>query len=237
MESPNPMATTPEGNSGKQLAILAVQAGPRIGEEMPIGSPRVTIGSGNQNDLVIADDSVSTNHALLEYEYGGWRLTDLDSTNGTYVEGVKMAPQVPTPLPLGSSVRFGGLRLHFRHVPEADPETARAAYKPAEPEKTLAEERKTGFRMPLWILALIILIVIAVAVGVFAWMHPGSEPVGTPTPVTPVEQPAAPQQQPVVPIAPLEPAITDTLPPDTLAPATDTVPTASVQNTRPEDAL
>ncbi|CAN5799243.1 hypothetical protein BH23GEM6_BH23GEM6_02560 [soil metagenome] len=232
------MAITPQDDSGKPLALFAIQAGPRIGEELPINSPQVTIGSGNQNDLVIADDSVSTNHALLEYEYGGWRLTDLDSTNGTYVEGVKMAPQVPTPLPYGSSVRFGGLRLHLRHVPAADPESARAAFQPAERERTLAEERKTGFRMPLWILLVILLIVVAVAVGVFAWMHPGTQPAGTATPATPVEQPVAPQQQPPVPVAPLEPAIADTLPPDTLAPAAvDTVPAVRADNNRPEDIL
>jgi predicted component of type VI protein secretion system len=215
------MATTPEGTPARRLAVLAIHAGSRIGEELPVISPRVTIGSGNQNDLVIADDSVSTSHALLEYELGGWRLTDLDSTNGSWVEGVKLAPQVPTPLPYGSSVRLGGLRLHFRGVEDADPDAARAAYVPAAPEPTLAE-RGAGFRLPLWVLLAILLVVIAVAVAVFAWMQPPTTQV---TPVPQVEQVTPAASEPPAQVAPQgAPLATDTVVADTAAaPDSDTV--------------
>jgi pSer/pThr/pTyr-binding forkhead associated (FHA) protein len=220
------MATTPEGTPARRLAVLAIQAGPRIGEEFPVGSPRVQIGSGSQNDVVISDDSVSTSHALLEYEHGGWRLIDLDSTNGTYVEGVRLAPQVPTPVHYGSSLRFGGLRLQFRGVAQADPEAARAEYVPPAREPTLAE-RRPGFRMPLWLLVALVLLVLAIAVGVYSWMHPGSQPSPVTQPgVQPqVEQPAPAPQQPVQVAPPGAPVATDTLLADTLPPAPgDTVP-------------
>jgi hypothetical protein len=223
------MATTSEGTPARRLALLAVQAGPRIGEEFPVTSPHLSIGSGNDNDLVLADDSISTRHALLEFEHGGWRITDLDSTNGTYVEGVKMAPQVPTPLPYGSSLRLGGLRLHFRPVDDADPEAARAAYVPAEREPTIAE-RRSGFRMPLWLLLVLVLLVLAIAVGIFSWMHPGSQvsPVTHPGGQPPhVEQPVPTAQQPPAQVAPTgAPLATDTAVVDTSpAPPADTVPT------------
>jgi predicted component of type VI protein secretion system len=208
------MSTTPEGTPARRLAILAVHAGPRIGEELPIASPRVSIGSGGQNDLAIADDSISTNHAILEFEHGGWRLTDLDSTNGTFVEGVRLAPQVPTPLPYGSSVRLGGLRLHFRPVAEADPESARAGYVPPAAEKKLAE-RDTGFRLPLWLLVVIVLVVIAVAAGIFSWMQAGPP---SPAPVPQVEQTAPGDPQPPAQVAPAgAPLATDTMLEDTAA--------------------
>ncbi len=220
------MATTPEGTPARRLAVLAVQAGPRIGEEFPVGSPRIQIGSGSQNDVVIADDSISTNHALLEFDHGGWRLTDLDSTNGSFVEGIRLAPQVPTPLPYASSVRFGGLRLQFRAVADADPETARAEYVPPAKEPTLAE-RRAGFRMPLWLVVALVLLVLAIAVGVYSWMHPGTEvsPATQPGVQPQVEQPAPAPQQPAQVAPPGAPVATDTLLADTLPPPPgDTVP-------------
>lgn len=205
------MATTSEGTPARRLALLAVQAGPRIGEEFPVANPRVAIGSGRDNDVVIADDSISTSHALLEFEHGGWRITDLDSTNGTFVENVRMAPQVPTPLPYGSSVRLGGLKLHFRPVADADPESARATYRPPQRERTLAE-RNAGFRMPLWMLVVILLVVVAVAVGIFAWMQPPT--VSTPT-MPQVEQTAPATSQQPAPDPSAAPGV-DTLLSDTL---------------------
>jgi pSer/pThr/pTyr-binding forkhead associated (FHA) protein len=208
---------TPDNTPVKRLALFAIQAGPRIGEELPVTSPRVAIGSGSQSDLVIEDDSVSTSHALLEYDHGGWRITDLDSTNGTFVEGVKLAAQIPTPLEYGSSVRFGGLRLHFREAEHVDLEAEKAAYLPAEREPTLAE-RKTGFRMPVWMLVALVLVVLAIAVGVFAWMQPTGDPIA---PAAPVEQTTTPAPQQPAPISPpVAPPVTDTLPGDTLAPTT-----------------
>jgi pSer/pThr/pTyr-binding forkhead associated (FHA) protein len=193
-----------------------------------VTSPRVAIGSGSQSDLVIEDDSVSTNHALLEFENGGWRITDLDSTNGTFVEGIKLAPQVPTPLEYASSVRLGGLRLHFREVEHVDLEAEKAAYVPAEREPTLAE-RKTGFRMPLWVLIALVLVVLAVAVGVFAWMQPTADPVA---PAPTVEQTTTPSPQQPAPVSPpaVAPPVADTLPGDTLVPTTGDTLEAPVQD-------
>jgi hypothetical protein len=209
----------------KRLALFAIQAGPRIGEELPVTSPKVTIGSGRQSDLVIEDDSISTSHALLVYEHGGWRIIDLDSTNGTFVEGVKLAAQVATPLEYGSSVRLGGVRLHFRQVAQVDLDAEKAAYVPAEPEPTLAE-RKTGFRMPVWVLVALVLVVLAIAVGVFAWMQPTGEPIA---PAQPVEQTTPAPQQPVPIAPPVAPPVTDTLPADTLEPAAGDTLQAPVQ--------
>jgi hypothetical protein len=156
------MATTPGSEPTRALAKLGILAGPRIGEELPVPSPVVHVGKGSQNEVVLPDDSVSTVHARLEYEGGHWRLTDLDSTNGTFVEGVRLAPSVPTPLFYGHSVRFGGVRMQFREVHDADPEAARARYAPPQAAPKVAE-RKGGFRLPVWLFALILLVLAAVA--------------------------------------------------------------------------
>ncbi len=174
------MEIRPIGDRSGALAAFGVQIGPQTGHEVPILSPVAYIGRGSQNDVVIEDDSVSTRHAVLEFDSGGWRLTDLNSTNGTSIEGVRLAAEVPTPLPYGATVRFGGVRLHFRPVDEADPAAARAQYAPPPPPQRLAEQR-TGFRLPVWVVLLLLLLV-ALAVFIFGWMI---EPAPVPVPTSP----------------------------------------------------
>lgn len=171
------MEMTPGGDRNGALAAFGIQAGPNTGDEIAIRQPVIRIGSASQNELVIADDSVSTTHARLEFDDGAWRLTDLRSTNGTYVEGVRLAPEVPTPLPYGSSVRFGGARLHFRPVEAANPEAARAEYVEPAAATRLIDER-TGFRLPIWLLVLLI-IVIGLLVYFFGWVWTGPETLPT----------------------------------------------------------
>lgn len=167
------MSITPTGDRSDALAALGIQAGAQTGEEVPIRLPVAHIGSGSQNDVVVTDDSVSKAHARLEFTDGGWRLTDLNSTNGTFVEGIRLAPEVPAPLAYGVSIRLGGVPLHFRAVEAADPAAARAQYTPPPPPQRLADQR-SGLRIPVWLFVLLLLL-IALAVIFFGWIW-------TPTP-------------------------------------------------------
>jgi hypothetical protein len=155
----------PSGRSGP-LASLALMAGPRYGHELAVPSPVVTVGKAAGCDVVVDDDSVSAQHARLEYDLGSWRITDLESTNGTAVEGVRLAPGVPTPLPYGATLRLGGVQLQFREVEQADVEAARAQYTAPQVQKTLREER-SGARFPVWLVLMIIIVAVAVAIIVY----------------------------------------------------------------------
>ncbi len=53
----------------------------------PLDQEEVTIGRGLGNHLVLNDSSVSRNHARVYLEEGRFVLQDLDSTNGTTVNG------------------------------------------------------------------------------------------------------------------------------------------------------
>lgn len=156
----------PSGRPGP-LASLALMAGPRYGEELPVPSPVVTVGRAAGCDVVVDDDSVSAQHARLEYDLGAWRITDLQSINGTAVEGVKLAPNVPTPLPYGATIRLGGVQLQFREAEGADVEAARAGFVPPEAPRTLREER-SGARFPLWLVLLILLIAVIIGIIVYS---------------------------------------------------------------------
>ena len=172
------------------LATFGIAAGPRYGEQIPVPAPVVTVGRGAGCQVVIDDDSVSAQHARLEYDLGGWRITDLGSTNGTAVEGVKLAPDVPTPLPYGATVRFGGVKLHFRDVPDVDVDAARAGWVEPDKEATLREERR-GFRFPLWLAVLIVLLLALVAYAVVQMTTRAPERVPVPA-VAPAARAAAP---------------------------------------------
>lgn len=179
------ISVTPRGEEDDALAAFGVLAGPEIGTELPVRSPVVRVGRSAANDLVIDDDSVSANHARLDYDRGAWRLTDLDSVNGTFVESVRLAPQVPTPLPYGAAVRLGGVRLQFRQVEAADPGAARATYVEPERDPTLREERR--FRFPVW--ALVLLLVLAALLAFWLLQGPLAIP-PTPTPAPTALHPA-----------------------------------------------
>jgi hypothetical protein len=164
------------------LASFGIAAGPRYGEQIPVPAPVVTIGRASGCELVIDDDSVSARHARLEFDLGAWRITDLESINGTAIEGVKLAPNVPTPLPYGSTVRLGGVRLQFQEVDSADLDAARRAYVPPPKESTLKEERR-GFRFPLWLALLIVILLALAAYAVWQMSQPLPAPRRVPVPV------------------------------------------------------
>ncbi|HEV2149356.1 MAG TPA: FHA domain-containing protein, partial [Longimicrobiaceae bacterium] len=185
------MEITPRGDRSGALAAFGIQAGSLAGEEVPIRLPVVRIGRAAGNDIVITDDSVSATHAQVEFDEGAWRITDLESTNGTYVEGVRLAPQVPTPLVYGASVRFGGVPLHFRAVETADPAAARAGYVEPERTPTIREAGSGGRRIPMW-LVLLILVLLAAAVVFFTTFNPA------PTPDPEAPEAPAPAAEPVV---------------------------------------
>jgi pSer/pThr/pTyr-binding forkhead associated (FHA) protein len=174
------MALVPD-NDFSALAVFTRQSGPDAGEPLPVRSPVLSIGHGSQNDLVLDDDSVSKTHARLEYDAGDWRLTDLGSTNGTYIDGVRLAPEVPMPINSGATARFGAVALLFQAEEAADPEAARARYAPP-PAATPLAQRSRGPRLPLWLFVLI-LIVLAVIVFFLVGGTHGGWITGTATPL------------------------------------------------------
>lgn len=73
---------------------LVVQRSPSLeeGDEFPVDSAPLTVGRGGQNDLVLGgDDFASARHARIERRGDGVWVQDLESTNGTYVNGTRVA--------------------------------------------------------------------------------------------------------------------------------------------------
>jgi predicted Zn finger-like uncharacterized protein len=79
--------------TGNRRYALAVILGANSGQIYAITSPRVYLGRGTDVDVQLPDSEVSRRHAMLEIHDDNATLTDLGSTNGTFVEGVRIERQ------------------------------------------------------------------------------------------------------------------------------------------------
>lgn len=72
---------------------------------------QITIGRGGNNLIRINDSFVSHNHAKIIFSDGQYFLEDLDSINGTYINGVRLNGRVP--LTHGDVIRIAGVTFKF----------------------------------------------------------------------------------------------------------------------------
>ena len=108
---PLPGPVTPISLAPAPIASLLVRSGTLKGKRLPIRIPVVNVGRGDFNDLVISEPSVSASHAKLQRREGIWVIADLDSTNGTFVDGERITDE--TPLGPGATIRFGEVATLF----------------------------------------------------------------------------------------------------------------------------
>ena len=96
-------------NNAKRLVITS---GAKEGLEVELTPEPVTIGRSAESGLVIRDDYTSTHHARLLLWGEEWAIQDLDSTNGTFLNDVRVT--VPTPVPLNTPIRIGTTSFELR---------------------------------------------------------------------------------------------------------------------------
>src|SRR5437763_13900038 len=102
--------------SSPAFASFLVRSGGLMGQRLPVKTPVVNQGRADYNDIVLPDPSLSPRHAKLQRREGVWVLVDLDSTNGTFVEGEQVKGEAP--LGPGAMVRLGDVQLLFEPVDE-----------------------------------------------------------------------------------------------------------------------
>ncbi|HWZ87542.1 MAG TPA: GGDEF domain-containing protein [Polyangiaceae bacterium] len=93
-----------------QQALLLVLSGPRLGTRTILSDTPVDIGRGSNSALMLDSDSVSRRHARIEPMGAGHRLTDLGSTNGTYVNGTRVKDHILTD---GDRLQIGKALLKY----------------------------------------------------------------------------------------------------------------------------
>jgi pSer/pThr/pTyr-binding forkhead associated (FHA) protein len=108
------------------IATLEVIGGGLLrGQRYSVTTVLTHLGRGEHNDIVIAEESVSDSHAKLQRRDGVWYVTDLRSTNGTYVGGKRIdAEERLDPV---ADLRLGGVKLTFAVTPSEAPTEPRGA--------------------------------------------------------------------------------------------------------------
>lgn len=89
------------------------ETGLEAGERLSLLT-NTTVGRDVENDLVLDDTFISSEHANLQWNGSGWVVRDLGSTNGTRVNGEDV--RRPTPIKLGDTLEFGRVRMKLVSV-------------------------------------------------------------------------------------------------------------------------
>jgi pSer/pThr/pTyr-binding forkhead associated (FHA) protein len=110
--APAAPSLTPIPPSAATLALLEVARGPFAGKMFRVERQVCAVGRGEHNDVRLNDASVSSSHATLLLKRGTWYVVDLQSANGTYVDGYRVATE--RALADGGSVRVGDIVMRFR---------------------------------------------------------------------------------------------------------------------------
>jgi two-component system response regulator GlrR len=96
---------------------LTIVEGPKTGTTWESSSDRCSIGFHPSNDLVIEDATVSRFHCEVRIGEDGARVRDLDSRNGTILDGVRV---VDAFLRAGSLVKLGRVGVRFEYSAESN---------------------------------------------------------------------------------------------------------------------
>jgi DNA-binding NtrC family response regulator len=109
------VASTGDGatDGGLQVTVL----GPNVFESYPVpDSGPISIGRSEEADVRIVDELASRMHARLHVDPSGKLFVeDLDSSNGTFVRGERIAPGTRTPFLLGEAITIGFTHLMVQH--------------------------------------------------------------------------------------------------------------------------
>jgi pSer/pThr/pTyr-binding forkhead associated (FHA) protein len=126
MESDTPRETSGTA-SGRRGALLADKrkvpvvgwfvalTGQQKGEDFRIREGPNTIGSAADADIVLHDTAISGKHASLRYKDDRFIITDLDSTNGTFLND-RTDPIAREELKDNDQVRIGEVTLKFKRL-------------------------------------------------------------------------------------------------------------------------
>ncbi len=114
---PLPTTATPQKRDLKHTIISGGGAAPvlkvhtsAMNKNFMLNKPVMNIGRAPNNDIVIPEQTVSGKHATIHVQKGSFFLTDLGSTNGTFVNGSRIENHL---LKSGDLIKFGAAQCKF----------------------------------------------------------------------------------------------------------------------------
>lgn len=109
----------PPGELREDALVQIYPPGEQLGRKWELGHGKMTIGRDTGNDIVIPKNAVSRKHAQISFDGNMRVLTDLQSTNGSYLNGRQV---ISAPLNQGDQVKIGG--TIFKYLIGSDVESA-----------------------------------------------------------------------------------------------------------------
>jgi two-component system cell cycle response regulator len=128
----------PAEGGAERRGVLTLLAGPQPGRLVPLNDGELTVGRSAEEAMVsLDDDSLSRRHARFFRAHRRYFVEDLGSTNGTFVEGVRVT--APTPLEDGMRIQIGAhVVMRFAMRDAAEVEATRRIY------ESTVKDRLTG---------------------------------------------------------------------------------------------
>lgn len=124
-----PEVAAPEAPLVGPAARRVAQLRRDSGAEIALERDKITLGRSPDNNIVIPDSKVSRRHALIECEGDTYWIDDLESRNGTRVNGNRITERVG--LEDGDVIDIGATRFTFQVVTETVPEASTQSEHPS----------------------------------------------------------------------------------------------------------
>ena len=118
---PSPGARDAASGLQMQLMVSTSPSRASLGQVRAVARTRLVIGRRDTADLWLDDALASAEHAAIEWTDGGYWVTDLDSRNGTYVNGRRLPRLQREPLAPGASLQLGDTVITFTQRRDSPP--------------------------------------------------------------------------------------------------------------------
>jgi len=103
----------PGAELGRLVVVASPSGDPAIGAVFPLDAV-TTLGRDVNNSVVVEDQFVSSDHAVLTFRGRAWYVEDRDSTNGTYVNGSRV--DGVSALGFGDEVQVGQAKFRLERA-------------------------------------------------------------------------------------------------------------------------
>ena len=120
--------SAPESNT----AVIHILLPDQTVRSIPFQGRRMTIGRDEANEITLDQVGISRRHAQIEFDGNHYQVTDLQSTNGVYLDDIRLLPNVPQPWLPGENLRIGEVWLRLE---QAEQEHSTVAVPAAAPTK------------------------------------------------------------------------------------------------------
>jgi hypothetical protein len=96
---------------GESIGMLVVKRGPNAGSKFVLDNDVTKAGRHPDSDIFLDDVTVSRRHAEIQHDTDGYRLRDVGSLNGTYLNRERIESEAP--LQNGDELQIGKFKLVF----------------------------------------------------------------------------------------------------------------------------